>query len=109
MSQELTVITITAASIGLFHTLMGPDHYLPFIVMARARKWSLLKTTLITVLCGAGHVLSSIILGVIGIVLGISIRRLELVESFRGGLASWILIAFGVGYFLGQISCLWGI
>jgi nickel/cobalt transporter (NicO) family protein len=38
MSQELTVITITAASIGLFHTLMGPDHYLPFIVMARARK-----------------------------------------------------------------------
>ncbi len=96
--QELTVITITAASIGLFHTLLGPDHYLPFIVMARARKWSLLKTAVITVLCGAGHVLSSIILGITGIVLGISIRKLELVESFRGGLASWILIAFGIGY-----------
>jgi nickel/cobalt transporter (NicO) family protein len=98
--QEITVISITAASIGLFHTLLGPDHYLPFIVMARARKWSLLKTTLITALCGAGHVLSSVLLGIIGIILGISIRKLELVESFRGGLASWILIAFGVGYFI---------
>ena len=55
--HELTVVTITAASIGLFHTLLGPDHYLPFIVMAQARKWSLVKTTCITALCGAGHVL----------------------------------------------------
>ena len=96
--QELIVITITAASIGLFHTLLGPDHYLPFIVMARARKWSLIKTTWITVLCGTGHVLSSVLLGAIGIALGISIKSLEVVESFRGGLAAWLLIAFGVGY-----------
>ena len=97
--HELTVITITAASIGLLHTLLGPDHYLPFIVMARARKWSLAKTTCITAMCGAGHVLSSIVLGIIGIALGISINKLEAIESFRGGLAAWLLIAFGVGYF----------
>ncbi len=101
--HELTVITITAASIGLFHTLLGPDHYLPFIVMARARKWSLAKTTCITALCGAGHVLSSIILGIIGIALGFSINKLGAIESFRGGLAAWLLIAFGVGYFI------WGV
>jgi sulfite exporter TauE/SafE len=101
--HELTVITITAASIGLFHTLLGPDHYLPFIVMARARKWSLVKTTCITALCGAGHVLSSIILGIIGIVLGISINKFGAIESFRGGLAAWLLIAFGAGYFV------WGV
>ena len=98
--HELTVITITAASIGLLHTLLGPDHYLPFIVMARARKWSLVKTTCITALCGAGHVLSSIILGIIGIALGISINKLGAIESFRGGLAAWLLIAFGTGYFI---------
>ncbi|MHC4182247.1 MAG: urease accessory protein UreH domain-containing protein [Planctomycetota bacterium] len=98
--QELTIITITAASIGLFHTLLGPDHYLPFIVMARARKWSLVKTIFITALCGAGHVLSSIILGIIGIVLGISINKLGAIESFRGGIAAWLIIAFGVGYFV---------
>ncbi len=98
--QELIVITITAASIGLFHTLLGPDHYLPFIVMARSRKWSLVKTIFITTLCGAGHVLSSIILGIIGIVLGISINKLGAIESFRGGIAAWLIIAFGIGYFV---------
>ena len=97
--HELIVITITAASIGLLHTLLGPDHYLPFIVMARARNWSLAKTTCITDMCGAGHVLSSIVLGIIGIALGISINKLGAIESFRGGLAAWLLIAFGVGYF----------
>ncbi len=96
--QELTVITITAASIGLFHTLLGPDHYLPFIVMARARKWSLVRTTCITALCGIGHVLSSVFLGIIGIALGVSINKLGAIESFRGGLAAWLLIVFGVGY-----------
>jgi sulfite exporter TauE/SafE len=101
--HELTVITITAASIGLFHTLLGPDHYLPFIVMARARKWSLVKTTFITILCGIGHVLSSIVLGIIGIALGVSINKLGAIESYRGGIAAWLLIAFGTGYFV------WGV
>ncbi len=50
-------------------------------------------------MCGAGHVLSSIVLGIIGIALGISINKLGAIESFRGGLAAWLLIAFGVGYF----------
>jgi sulfite exporter TauE/SafE len=67
--------------------------------MARARNWSLAKTTCITAMCGAGHVLSSIVLGIIGIALGISINKLGAIESFRGGLAAWLLIAFGVGYF----------
>ena len=68
--------------------------------MARSRKWSLAKTIFITTLCGAGHVLSSIILGIIGIVLGISINKLGAIESFRGGIAAWLIIAFGVGYFV---------
>lgn len=68
--------------------------------MARSRKWSLVKTIFITTLCGAGHVLSSIILGIIGIVLGISINKLGAIESFRGGIAAWLIIAFGVGYFV---------
>ena len=100
MSGELTILTITAASMGFFHTLLGPDHYLPFIVMARARKWSPIKTTWITVLCGIGHILSSVLLGIIGIALGIAVTKLEAVESLRGGLAAWALIAFGLVYFV---------
>ncbi len=100
MNQELTILTITAASIGFFHTLLGPDHYIPFIMMARARKWSLLKTTWITILCGIGHIGSSVLLGMIGIALGIAVAKLEVVKSFRGGLAAWALIAFGLIYFI---------
>ena len=99
MSQELTILTVTAASIGFFHTLFGPDHYLPFIVIAKARKWSLIKTTFITTLCGIGHIGSSVLLGIVGIALGIAVTKLEALESFRGNLAAWGLIAFGLMYF----------
>ena len=100
LTRELTLLTITAASIGLFHTLLGPDHYLPFIVMARARKWPLSKTALITVLCGIGHVGSSVMLGIVGVALGLAVTRLESVESLRGGIAAWLFIAFGLVYFV---------
>ena len=100
MSQELTVLAVTAASIGLLHTLLGPDHYLPFIVMARAREWSATKTMWITLLCGIGHIGSSVLLGMIGIALGIAVTKLELFESVRGNLAAWLLIGFGLVYFI---------
>ena len=68
MPQESTIIALAglAATIGPGHTLMGPDHYVPFIVMSRARKWWMLKTVWITILCGLGHVGSSIVLGLAG-------------------------------------------
>jgi sulfite exporter TauE/SafE len=100
MSSELPVLAAAAASIGFFHTLLGPDHYLPFIVMNRAGKWSLRKTAVITLLCGAGHVLSSVVLGIIGIVFGVALAKLEVIESVRGSLAAWLLIAFGLLYFV---------
>ncbi len=100
MSQEIQILAITAASIGFVHTLIGPDHYVPFIMMAWARKWSLLKTTVITFLCGIGHVASSVVLGLAGIALGIAVGKLEMFESFRGNIAAWLLIAFGLVYFV---------
>lgn len=99
MSHELMVLTLTAGSIGFFHTVFGPDHYVPFIVMAQSKKWSLRKTSFITFLCGLGHVLSSVVLGMIGIAFGLAVKKLELFESFRGNIAAWGLIAFGLVYF----------
>jgi len=100
MHDEVLLLMLTAGSIGLFHTVLGPDHYLPFIVMARAGRWSMVKTAWVTVLCGVGHVLSSVVLGLIGVALGIAVTRLEAVESFRGNLAAWALVAFGFTYFV---------
>jgi len=98
MESSLQVLLITAASIGFFHTLFGPDHYLPFVVMSKARGWSMAKTQWITFLCGLGHVLSSVILGFIGIAFGVAVTRLEIIESHRGELAAWALMIFGFLY-----------
>lgn len=103
MPHQIQLLTLTAASIGFFHTLAGPDHYLPFIMMARARNWSCAKTAWITFLCGIGHILSSVILGLVGIALGIAMIELELIESFRGDIAAWGLSTFGFVYMI------WGI
>src|SRR5512136_3062953 len=100
MSGDIWVLAGTAASLGFIHTVIGPDHYLPFIVMARARRWPLPKTLLISFLCGLGHVLSSVVLGFLGIGLGIALTKLKGVESFRGSLAAWLLIGFGLAYFV---------
>lgn len=98
MTNELTALIVTAASIGLIHTLLGPDHYLPFVAMSQARQWSTMKTSIVTILCGIGHVLSSVVLGFLGILLGIAVTSLESAESYRGDLAGWALIAFGLVY-----------
>lgn len=96
----MEILLITAASIGFFHTLFGPDHYVPFIVMAKARKWSVVKTTWVTFLCGLGHVGSSILLGSIGVAFGIGVNKLVFIESGRGNIAAWLFIAFGLVYFI---------
>src|SRR5450759_2121821 len=103
MTHELLVLLFTAASIAFIHTILGPDHYLPFIVMSRAGKWSRLKTIWITILCGIGHVGSSVVLGFVGIAFGVAIMHLQWVESCRGNIAGWRLIAFRVAY------CAWGV
>ncbi|MFQ6069174.1 MAG: sulfite exporter TauE/SafE family protein [Candidatus Aminicenantales bacterium] len=103
LGREIIIIAGTAATVGFVHTLLGPDHYLPFVVISRARRWSLPKTLFISFLCGLGHVLSSVLLGFIGIGAGVALFRLENIESFRGGIAAWLLIGFGLSYFV------WGI
>jgi len=103
MTPDLTMLLIAAATIGFLHTLLGPDHYIPFIVMAKAQRWSMTKTAIITVLSGAGHVLSSVVLGSLGIAFGIAISRFEFFESIRGDIAIWALITFGLVY------TIWGI
>lgn len=99
MNAELALVG-TAAVIGFLHTLFGPDHYIPFVAMSRVGNWSLRKTIVVTILCGLGHVLSSIVLGCVGIAGGFLLLRLEQLESLRGVVAGWMLLGFGLAYFL---------
>lgn len=98
MTDSITILSATAVSIGFVHTILGPDHYLPFIVLSQAKKWTTRRTMFITFLCGVGHVLGSVIIGLVGIAVGISVNKLVAVESFRGNIAAWLFIAFGLVY-----------
>ena len=103
MTEAISILAGTAALIGFGHTLAGPDHYLPFIVMGKARDWSMAKTMWITFLCGLGHVIGSVALGLLGASLGVALGKLELFEAWRGNLAAQLLIIFGFTYFV------WGV
>jgi len=107
MSPEIIVLTLTAATIAFVHTLLGPDHYLPFVAMARARQWTLSKCIRITLLCGVGHLVGSVLLGVLGIALGTQLASLQWLESFRGELAAWLLIGFGLAYTVWGLRQAW--
>ena len=96
--NELMLLLVSAASLGVIHTLLGPDHYLPFIVLSKARNWTRTRTLWITFISGVGHVAGSVILGLIGIGMGISLSKLEAIEASRGSLVGWMLIAFGLLY-----------
>ncbi len=100
MGNDLVLLALTAAAVGVLHTILGPDHYLPFAMMARAERWSRAKTLWVTFACGTGHVLSSVAVGAVGIALGLAVGQLEAIQSFRGRLAAWALIAFGLVYFV---------
>jgi nickel/cobalt exporter len=98
MPEELSILALSAAAIAFFHTLLGPDHYLPFIAMARAQGWSLARTATITALCGAGHILSSVLLGAVGLALGLAASFFEPLDEIRGSLAAWAFMSFGLVY-----------
>jgi hypothetical protein len=96
-------VLLAAATIAFLHTALGPDHTLPFVMLSRARRWSVRKTLLVTTACGIGHVASSLVLGLLGLVLGASVGAVEHAEGFRGDLAGWALVVFG------SVYGLWGL
>ncbi|WP_295120560.1 sulfite exporter TauE/SafE family protein [uncultured Chitinophaga sp.] len=100
MNAEIGALIVTAIGISCLHTVTGPDHYVPFIAISKARNWSLTKTIWWTIVCGIGHVGSSIVLGFLGILLGWQLSKLTGLEDVRGGIASWALLAFGTLYLI---------
>ena len=103
MNTDFQILLWTALSLGFFHTVLGPDHYLPFVVMNKAGKWSNFKTFWVVLLAGVGHVGSSVVIGLIGIFLGYGLEKIVFFESYRGNIAAWVLVAFGLVYMV------WGI
>lgn len=98
----MEILILSSLTIGFLHAL-APDHWLPFVMLGQAQKWSKFKLSTITVLAGLGHVAASFFIGSIGLLLGIVVEQVELWETSRGNIASLLLIGFGIAYMV------WGI
>jgi len=81
--ESLLVICGTAALLGLLHTVIGPDHYVPFVMLGRANRWSASRLAAVTALRGGARSLLRRP-GHRGDRLRVALRRLEIVESLRG-------------------------
>ncbi len=98
MTPEIMVLCGSAAAIAFVHTLLGPDHYLPFVALAKSRNWSMAKALRTTLLCGSGHIVGSVLLGFVGIYASVQLGALEWIEGVRGDMAAWALVSFGLVY-----------
>ncbi len=101
--ESIFALSLAAAGTGVLHTVLGPDHYLPFIALARARNWNVRRTVVFTVLCGLAHAFTAVLLGIGGLALGRSLGDLLYIDETRAGIAAWALI------FAGTVYALWGL
>lgn len=98
MHPELLVLASTAATIAFVHTIIGVDHYLPLTAVSAAKNWSMRKLAMVTTVIGFGHILGSVLLGFVGIAIRAKLDQLGFIESLRGEIAAWLLVAFGLVY-----------
>jgi ABC-type nickel/cobalt efflux system permease component RcnA len=92
-----SLLLVTAAATAAFHTLI-PDHWLPFVLVGRARGWSGRTTALVSGLSAIVHVTLSAALGVL------AIRAGELAAAAVGHrlerASGLLLVVFGAAYAL---------
>lgn len=100
MEAELSILLVTAISVSVFHTISGPDHYIPFIAIGKTKGWKLPRILMWTAICGSAHVMASVLLALGGAAIGFSLSKIEGLNDIRGGLASWAIFAFGMLYLL---------
>lgn len=97
----LTTVAATGFTVAFFHAAI-PTHWLPFVLVARAREWSRGKTMIVTSLAGIGHVGLTSLLGLAIAFLGFQLdeRFGEVFPLLAGGL----LLVFAAVYFWRQAT-----
>ena len=93
-STVLTTVAATGFTVAFVHAVI-PTHWLPFVLVARARNWGRGKTLLVTTLAGLGHVALTSVLG-----LAIAWFGFQLEEKVVVALADGHLEVAGAGVLL---------
>jgi ABC-type nickel/cobalt efflux system permease component RcnA len=95
LESTVYMLLSTAGATALLHTLI-PDHWLPFVLIGRAQRWSGTTTALVSGVSAAIHVALSVALGLL--TLGIGIGAAEIVGESLERAGAVLLMLFGVGY-----------
>ncbi len=95
-NESLLVATSVAALVGVLHTLAGPDHWLPFVEIAREQRTGTRRLVRLVLLCGALHCLSSVVLAMLGVALGEALTAFTELNEARGFLAGLALMVLGI-------------
>ena len=97
----LTTIAITGFGVAFFHAAI-PTHWLPFVLAARAQKWSHGRTLGITALAGSGHVVVTAALGFLIAWFGIALS--ERIGMWFPRIAGAALLLLGTFYVYRQLT-----
>jgi len=100
-SAVLTTIAATGFTVAFFHAAI-PTHWLPFVLVSRARGWSRGKTLAVSALAGLGHVALTSLLGLVIAWFGFQLD--ERAEHLFPKVAGGILLLIGGFYFWRQWS-----
>lgn len=99
MTSATILLFLTSCGTAITHALI-PDHWLPFVVMARTQRWTDARAALLAGLAGLLHVLLSILIGATLILAGRGSAEHLAARAERplGFLAGGMLVLFGVAY-----------
>jgi hypothetical protein len=97
--SDVTIYALlsTAAATALLHTLI-PDHWLPFVLVGRARGWRASTVAFASGLAAVIHAALSVLLGVLALWIGVASTDVLGETLERVGAA--LLVLFGLGYAL---------
>ncbi|MBY0470450.1 hypothetical protein K2X30_04715 [bacterium] len=94
--QSTLIFALSAAAVGFVHSL-SPGHWLPVVLVAKSRKWSPGMATLGALALASGHILLSLILGIVGLEIG-STLILQHHEATIERYGAILVIVFGAIY-----------
>jgi nickel/cobalt exporter len=101
-SAVLTTIALTGFTVAFFHAAI-PTHWLPFVLVARSRKWSRAKTLAVSTFAGLGHVALTTALGLAIAWFGLQFDH-HVAEEWLPKITGGVLLLIAIFYFWRQFT-----
>lgn len=91
------MITLITGSLilSVLHALI-PNHWLPVLAISKKENWTLSQTTSVTFISGLAHALSTVLIGVLIGVVGVTLS--SAIGTFTHYIAPGVLISIGLFY-----------